>query len=171
MAETVKVYEAMYILDVTRYGRNPDGVTGTITKMVEDLGGEMLVARLWDERRLAYPIEGQRKGAYWLTYFKMATGDIQKLERAAQLNENVLRSLVLSIDPRIVDALVEHARAGHVGPRAETDDKTKGQTDDKTKGETDDKAKGQTDDKAKDESTATTETVAAVEEAAPKTDE
>jgi len=119
LADQVKVYEAMYILDVTRYGRNPDGVTETITKMVEEFGGEMLVARLWDERRLAYPIEGQRKGAYWLTYFKMAPSNIAKLERAAKLNENVLRTLVLSIDPRIVDALVEHAQAGQVGPPVE----------------------------------------------------
>lgn len=124
LADQVKVYEAMYILDVTRYGRNPDGVTETITKMVKDLGGEMLVARLWDERRLAYPIEGQRKGAYWLTYFKMAPSNITKLERAAQLNENVLRTLVLSIDPRIVDALVEHARTGQVGPPTESTDES-----------------------------------------------
>ena len=38
--------------------------------MIEEAGGEMLVSRLWEERRLAYPIEGHRKGTYWLTYFR-----------------------------------------------------------------------------------------------------
>jgi len=36
-----------------------------------EAGGEILVSRLWEERRLAYSINGQRKGVYWLVYFRL----------------------------------------------------------------------------------------------------
>jgi len=37
---------------------------------VKSVGGELLASRLWNEQKLAYPINGHRKGAYWLTYFR-----------------------------------------------------------------------------------------------------
>ena len=42
-----------------------------IPSTVEQFGGKMLASRLWEERRLAYPIKGHRKGTYWLTYFQL----------------------------------------------------------------------------------------------------
>ena len=101
----------MLILDSNRYSRDPAEVSGEFSKFVEKRGGEMLVSRLWEERRLAYPIDGHRKGTYWLTYFKIDSSQIKPLERDCQLSENIIRSLVLKIDPRIADTLVAHARA------------------------------------------------------------
>jgi small subunit ribosomal protein S6 len=84
--------------------------------MIEQSGGQVLVSRLWNEQRLAYPIEGHRKGAYWLTYFSMETNKVVDFNRACRLNENVVRNLTLRVDPRLVDTLVAHAR-GEVVPR------------------------------------------------------
>jgi small subunit ribosomal protein S6 len=82
--------------------------------MIEKLGGEMLVSRLWEERRLAYPIKGQRKGTYWLTYFRIDSLKLVDLRRQCQITDNILRVLFLKVEPRIVDALVEHARSAPV---------------------------------------------------------
>ena len=60
----VNVYEGMFILDSNRYSRDTVGVSGQISEMITKLGGEILASRLWEERRLAYPIDGHRKGAY-----------------------------------------------------------------------------------------------------------
>jgi small subunit ribosomal protein S6 len=100
----------MLILDSNRYARDPNGVSAQIPAMIEQSGGEVLVSRLWNEQRLAYPIEGHRKGAYWLTYFRMETEEVGGFNRACRLNENVLRNLTLRVDPRLVDTLVAHAR-------------------------------------------------------------
>ncbi len=105
------VYEGLFIFDSNRYSRDPVGVSGQITELVTKLGGEVLVSRLWEERRLAYPINGQRKGTYWLTYFKLDSSQLTTLERDLQLSESILRSLTLKVDARIVDALVSHAQA------------------------------------------------------------
>ncbi|HBO44940.1 MAG TPA: 30S ribosomal protein S6 [Planctomycetaceae bacterium] len=106
------VYEAMFILDSNRYGRNPESVVGQIPKMIEEANGEVLVSRLWEERRLAYPIEGHRKGTYWLTYFRADGKEVAALERKCRLSETILRALFLKVDPRIVDALIAHAQGG-----------------------------------------------------------
>ncbi len=104
------VYECMFILDSNRYARDPNGVSGQIPTMIEQSGGEVLASRLWNEQRLAYPIRGQRKGAYWLTYFRMETEKVVEFDRSCRLNDNVMRNLTLRVDPRLVDTLVAHAR-------------------------------------------------------------
>jgi small subunit ribosomal protein S6 len=103
------VYEGLFIFDSNKYSRDQAGVSGQIAEFVRKCGGEMIVSRLWEERRLAYPINGQRKGVYWLTYFKLDSQHVGTIERECQLSESVMRCLVLKVDARIVDALVSHA--------------------------------------------------------------
>jgi len=102
----------MFILDSNRYARDPAGVPRKIDDLIKKLGGEVLVSRLWNEQKLAYPINGHSKGTYWLTYFRAGTEAIAELKHQTKLNENVLRSLVLLIDPRLVDTMVAHASGG-----------------------------------------------------------
>jgi small subunit ribosomal protein S6 len=108
------VYEGMFILDSNRFGRDHETVSGQIPAMVEKFGGEMLVSRLWEERRLAYPIKGHRKGTYWLTYFRLDSTRLVELERQCQITDDILRVLFLKVNPRIVDALVAHALSAPV---------------------------------------------------------
>ncbi|MGD0383448.1 MAG: 30S ribosomal protein S6 [Thermoguttaceae bacterium] len=108
------VYEGLFILDSNRYGHDPDGVSGQIPALIQKFGGEILVSRLWEERRLAYPVKGQRKGTYWLIYFRLDTNQLAEVKNQCQINENLLRGLFLKVEPRIVDALVEHARSAPV---------------------------------------------------------
>jgi small subunit ribosomal protein S6 len=109
----------MFILDANRYARDAAGVSGQINELVRKHGGEMLASRLWEERRLAYPIDGHRKGAYWLTYFRLDSSQLSKITRECQLSDTILRSLVLKVDARIADALVEHARSDRKPKEAE----------------------------------------------------
>jgi len=120
------VYEGMFILDSTRYGRDPDTVSGRMSQMIEEDGGEVLVSRMWEERRLAYPIQGHRKGIYWLTYFRLDSKRLAVLEEKCKLSQAILRVLFLKVDPRIVDTLVEHANVGRMasaGAVVKVDDK------------------------------------------------
>jgi small subunit ribosomal protein S6 len=103
------VYECLFLLDSNRFARDPHGVPQQINGLIEGIAGEILVSRLWAEQKLAYAIKGHRKGVYWLTYFRADSLRINELNRACQLNENVLRHLALKVDPRMVDPLVAHA--------------------------------------------------------------
>ncbi len=103
------VYEGLFLLDSNRYGRDPEGVAGVIPKVIEELGGEMLVSRFWDERRLAYPVNGHKKGTYWLTYFRLPTSAMSEVRSRFQIVDSVLRVQFVRIDDRIVEELVAHA--------------------------------------------------------------
>ncbi|MFV1965597.1 MAG: 30S ribosomal protein S6 [Pirellulaceae bacterium] len=113
------VYECLFILDSNRYARDPNGVAATVPAMVEKLGGEVLANRLWNEQKLAYPIKGQRKGTYWLTYFQLASDKLTPFNRACRLNDNIVRHLAIRVDPRLVDVLVSHALGKPVVPAGE----------------------------------------------------
>ena len=114
MAENV--YEALFILDSNRYARDSAGISGQIAAMVQKYDGKMLASRLWEERRLAYPIAGQRKGAYWLSYFRVDSSHLDAIRRDCHLNEAIVRELILKVDSRIVDALVSHAQSTSADP-------------------------------------------------------
>ncbi len=104
------VYECMYILDANAYARNPGNAAESISRMVEQVDGEMLSSRLWNEQKLAYPIKGRHKGAYWLSYARIDADQLTKFNRACRLNDIVLRHLIVKIDPRLVEPLVSAAK-------------------------------------------------------------
>ena len=106
------VYESMVIFDPNKYAQNPAGLGATVPELVTKLGGEVLVSRLWQEQKLAFPIDGHKKGAYWLTYFRLDSSKLTEYNRELRINEMVVRSLTLRVEPRLVDALVEHAKGG-----------------------------------------------------------
>ncbi len=102
-------YECLFILDSNRYSRDPNAAAQSVKEMIEQIGGEILVSRLWAEQRLAYPIDGHQKGTYWLVYFRGESRRVNELNRICQLNDLVVRHLVTSVNPRLIDALVAHA--------------------------------------------------------------
>lgn len=104
------VYEGLFIFDANKFARDQTGVPAAVEKMVSDAGGEVIVSRLWEERRLAYPIRGQRKGAYWLMYFRLDGANVGPLNRKCEIHEPVLRHLVLKVHPRLVEPILAHAQ-------------------------------------------------------------
>ena len=116
MEERSNVYEAMIIFDSNRYARERAGMPAEVEKMIQAGGGEVLVSRLWEERRLAYAINGQRKGTYWLIYFRGPSPILTSLNREWEINEGILRHLVLKVHPHLVDVVLEHAKAGPAPP-------------------------------------------------------
>ena len=121
------VYECMFLLDPNVYARDPAGWAQKAQTVVESSGGKVLASRLWNEQRLSYPIEGHRKGVYWLVYFELESTDIPKFNRTCQLTDQVLRFLTVRIDPRLVDAMVAAAK-GERPKAAETEAPANGET-------------------------------------------
>jgi small subunit ribosomal protein S6 len=116
LEERSNVYEAMIIFDSNRYARERAGLPAEIEKMIQAGAGEVLVSRLWEERRLAYAINGQRKGTYWLIYFRGPSSMLTALNREWEIHEGILRHLVLKVHPHLVDVVLEHAKAGPAPP-------------------------------------------------------
>ena len=80
---------------------------------ISENGGEIAVSRIFDERKLAYPIKGQRKGVYWLVYFRLEGVKLIEVERLFKLIEGNLRHMVVKHDNRMADAMIENAKTGN----------------------------------------------------------
>lgn len=113
------VFETMFILNPNSYAKNPGGVANTVEDLVKNAGGKILASRLWNEQKLAYPINGHRKGVYWLTYFSLEATEMPKFNRACQLQDMILRHLAIKVDNRIADTLVSVAKGEKVLPQPE----------------------------------------------------
>lgn len=109
----INVYECMFLLDSTKVAGDMPAAEKQVRDVLEKNGAEVLVARPWDERRLAYPIRKQKKGLYYLTYFSSDTKNLKAIEQDCALNEMILRMLVLKIDPKLVETMLAVAKGEH----------------------------------------------------------
>ena len=107
------VYECMVILDSNRVAGDVPTAAKQLHTVLEKHKAEILASRPWDERRLAYSVKGQKKGLYYLLYFKSEGRALVEIERDFALNETILRSMVLRIEPKLVDTMLTLARDEH----------------------------------------------------------
>ena len=100
--ETVvkKLYEAMFLVDSAQAAADWDAVIATIKNVLERAEAEIVSIRKWDERKLAYAINGKTRGTYILCYFRADGGRIREIERDVQLSEQIMRVLILSAEAR-----------------------------------------------------------------------
>ena len=97
MAKITGNYEAVYIL-------NPELNEEQIAALVErfkgvvEANGTVSEIDEWGKRRLAYPINDLMEGYYVLMTFTAAPTVPAELDRLFRINENVMRSMVVSKD-------------------------------------------------------------------------
>ena len=108
MADTV--YEGLFIFDAGRFGRDRAALPTNLEEQITTRGGEVLVSRIWEERRLAYPINGQRKGVYWLMYFRLNGDALTEVTRFCHQNDGILREMFVKLHPRLVNEIIAHAK-------------------------------------------------------------
>lgn len=113
------VYECMFIFNANAYARNPAAAQKAVEELIESVDGEILASRLWNEQKLAFPIKGHRKGAYWVTYARIQNDRVGKLNRSTQLNDSILRHLFVKLEPRLVAPMVAVAKGESIPEAAE----------------------------------------------------
>lgn len=106
-------YEVLFLLDSTKTSGNLDTAKAALHTTLEKYGAEILASRPWDDRRLAYPIKGHKKGQYYLTFFKCESLKMIEMEHDFRLSELILRHMVIHIDPKWLTELLEVAKDEH----------------------------------------------------------
>jgi small subunit ribosomal protein S6 len=100
----------MFLLDTNTVSGDVPAAAKQLHTVLEKHNAEVLASRPWDERRLLYPIKKHKKGLYYLTYFRTEGKNLDPIKRDYALNEMVLRSLVLKVEPKMVDTMLTLAR-------------------------------------------------------------
>src|SRR5262249_20270369 len=107
------VYECMFLLDTNKVAGDVASAEAQLLNLVQKHNAEPLAHRPWDERRLAYPIDKHKKGLYYLMYFRTEGKNLVNIERDIAMNEMIIRSLILKIDPKLVDTMLALAKGEH----------------------------------------------------------
>lgn len=105
----VQTYEAMFLLDSTKASLNWEESVQQIHEILTRQNAEIVASRQWDERRLAYAVDGHRKGVYLLTYFKVDSQALATINHDCRLNDMILREMILKIPAKLVEPLIQSA--------------------------------------------------------------
>ena len=100
-------YECMFLIDSGRYAQDPNGTEEAVKTLLERFDAEIVGMTPWQEGRLAYEVDGHRKGLHLLVFFKMEGTRVSELNRACKLSETVIRHLLLEHKPKLFDLLIQ----------------------------------------------------------------
>ena len=97
-------YECMCLLDNREVRKGWESLKDAIGGLFTKHDAKILSNRRWDERRLAYPIEGQNRATYLLVYFSSDTQTIPALRRELEFSEPMLRYMITECEEVPADA-------------------------------------------------------------------
>ena len=109
----MRTYEGMFLLEAGQPGF--EEAVAPVRTVFERNQAQIVHLKKWDERRLSYDIMGRRRGLYVLSYFRVEPTKIAEIERDVQLDERILRVLILSAD-HLTEAQMAAATPGEAEP-------------------------------------------------------
>jgi small subunit ribosomal protein S6 len=115
----VSTYEGMFLLDSSKVAVSWDESVKHVHDILSKHQSEIVASRQWDERRLAYPVEGHKKGTYLLTYFKTDGSTLKEMVADFHLSDVIIRELILKVHPKLIDHLVTQAMTSTPGSEEE----------------------------------------------------
>ncbi len=116
---SLNTYEGMFVLDSAKVAVNWDESVKHVHDILAKHNAEIVASRQWDERRLAYAVEGHKKGTYLLTFFRTEGENLKEIEADCRLSELILRDLILKVHPKLVDVQVNQAMTSTPGQESE----------------------------------------------------
>lgn len=90
-------YEGMFLFPQSAVA-DLQGAHDHVVELLHRAGAEIISMKKWDERRLAYEIRGNKRGLYFLVYFKAKGNKLATLERDCNLSEKLLRAMITRAD-------------------------------------------------------------------------
>ena len=114
MEKVINSYEGMFIVSLAN---DEDAAKATVTKFTDLIAANAEVVAIddWGKRRCAYPIQDMNEGYYTVATFKCEGAFPAELQRLMNIDETVLRAMVIRLEHEAVakatEAPVEAAEA------------------------------------------------------------
>ena len=113
-------YEMMFLFDPA-FASDFQQAKGEVERILGRSGAQIVFLEKWDERRLAYEIQGRKRGCYVLSYFDCDPTKIVDIERDAGLSEPILRVLI-----KQAEGVTREQMEGFLPGRREEDTQARG---------------------------------------------
>ena len=97
MEKVMNSYESLFVVDLSN---GEEAAKETVTKFTSLIAanGEIIDIADWGKRRLAYPINDMNEGYYTVVTFKAPASFIAELDRLFNIDEAVMRKLVIRLE-------------------------------------------------------------------------
>ena len=96
----IKHYETMFIVKPTLTEEETKAQIELVKANIEKNGGEIVSCDDMGTKQLAYEIEKQKRGYYFVIYFKAPTSSILELERNYRINEEIIRFIFIKYESK-----------------------------------------------------------------------
>jgi small subunit ribosomal protein S6 len=107
-----------------------------ITNAVTSQGGVVVRINAWGRRRLAYPIEHHRDGLYYFFDLQLPPASVVEIERLIGVNEDIIRHLMKSRDPRVIGDERKRAEEAEIRAQQEAEARAVAEAEAAARGET-----------------------------------
>ena len=89
----IRYYETLFVVKPTLTEEEIKAHIDSVKSILEKNGAEIAGAYDWGMRKLAYEIEKNHHGYYYVIYYKAPSSLIKELERNFRYNEDIIRFL------------------------------------------------------------------------------
>ncbi len=116
-------YENLVIVKPTFTAEEIQASIKAVEEVITSNGGEIAATNAMGMRKLAYPIDKNERGYYYVIYYSVAPAAIAEIERRFRINEDLLRFVTIKYDSnreiKAWNGLVEKANKVPEAPKAE----------------------------------------------------
>ena len=91
-------YEIMFIVKATLDETALGNITKEVQSLINDGNSKVIEFKDMGRKKLAYPINKEISGFYYLINAEATNEVIQEFDRKLRINENILRHLILKIE-------------------------------------------------------------------------
>jgi small subunit ribosomal protein S6 len=132
--------ERDYELGIVLAPETPDeqarAIVERITSAITAQGGVVVRINAWGRRRLAYPIEHHRDGLYYFFDLQLPPASVVEIERLIGVNEDIIRHLMKSRDPRVIVDERKRAEEAEIRAQQEAEARAAAEAEAAARGET-----------------------------------
>ena len=97
MEKVINSYETMFVVDLSNGEEAAKATVNKFTGLISSQA-ELVEVNEWGKRRLAYPINDMNEGYYVVATFKAEAGVPVELDRNYNIDENIMRSMIVKLD-------------------------------------------------------------------------
>lgn len=94
----LKHYETMFIVKPTLAEEETQATIENMKAIIAKNGGEIVACEDIGSRELAYEIEKQKRGYYFVAYFKGEPAGIAEIERNYRISEDIIRFIFIKYE-------------------------------------------------------------------------
>ena len=96
----IRHYETMFIVKATLTEEEIQAQINTVKENIEKNGGTIASVDDMGIKTLAYEIQKQKRGYYYVIYFTAPTESIKELERNYKVNEDIVRFIFVKSESK-----------------------------------------------------------------------